>query len=713
MDAETAIYTCPMHPEVRQEGPGSCPKCGMALEPVAPVDPEQAENHELKDMTRRLGVASALAVVTVGVAMSHMLPGQPLLKFLPMRAWTFVEMALATPVCLWAAWPFYERAVDSVKNRSLNMFTLIGLGVGVAYGYSVVATLLPDIFPASFRGETGLVAVYFEAAVVIVALILLGQVLELRARTRTGTAIRALLGLQAKTARRVRDDGGEEDIPLAHVHVGDRLRVRPGEKVPVDGVVLEGASAVDESMVTGEPMPTEKRTGDRLVGATINGTGALVMRAEKVGAQTLLARIVAMVAEAQRSRAPIQNLADVVSSCFVPAVIVIAVGTFAVWALVGPEPRLAHAIVNAIAVLIIACPCALGLATPMSIMVATGRAATLGILFRNAEAIERMRKVDTLVVDKTGTLTEGKPRLVSVTPAPGVEERELLGAAASLERGSEHPLAAAIVNGAEARGVSPGRAEGFASVTGKGVTGRVSGRDVTLGNRAWVEERGIRVADALAASAEALRGDGQTVVFVAVDGRVAGLLGVTDPIKESTSGAIRALRDEGVRVVMLTGDSATTARLVAGKIGIDDVHAEVLPDQKVDEVRKLQAAGHVVAMAGDGINDAPALAVADIGIAMGTGTDIAMESAGVTLVKGDLRAIVRARRLSRRTMSNIKQNLFFAFVYNAVGVPLAAGVLYPAFGMLLNPVIAAAAMSLSSVSVIGNALRLRGARMEH
>jgi Cu+-exporting ATPase len=626
-----------------------------------------------------------------------------------MRVWIFLEMALAAPVCLWAAWPFYVRAVDSVKHRSLNMFTLIGLGVGVAYGYSVVATLVPGIFPASFRRETGEVAVYFEAAVVIVALILLGQVLELRARTRTGAAIRALLGLQAKTARRLREDGGEEDVPLCHVHVGDRLRVRPGEKVPVDGVVLEGASAVDESMITGESIPNAKGPGDRVVGSTINGTGALVMRAEKVGAQTLLARIVAMVAEAQRTRAPIQNLADVIAAYFVPAVVVVALITFGVWAFVGPEPRLAHALVNAVAVLIIACPCALGLATPMSIMVAMGRAATLGILFRNAEAIERMRKVDTLVVDKTGTLTEGKPRLISVTVSPGVDERELLAAAAGLERESEHPLAAAIVSGAEMRGVSPGRAEGFASVTGKGVTGRVSGRGVILGNLRLIEESGLRAEDALAATAETLGADGQTVVFVAIDGRVAGLIGVADPVKESTPAAMRALHDEGVHVVMLTGDNLATARAVAGKIGIDDVHAQVLPDQKADVVRRLQAAGHVVAMAGDGVNDAPALAAADVGIAMGTGTDVAMETAGVTLVKGDLRAIVRARRLSRLTVTNIKQNLFFAFVYNSVGVPLAAGVLYPAFGILLSPIAAAAAMSFSSVSVVGNALRLRGA----
>jgi len=596
-----------------------------------------------------------------------------------------------------------------VINRSLNMFTLIGLGVSVAYVYSVIAALLPGIFPVSFR-EEGEVAVYFEAAGVIVTLILLGQVLELRARSQTSAAIKQLLGMAATSARILRDDGTEEDVPLEHVQAGDRLRVRPGEKVPVDGVVLEGHSSVDESMVTGEPIPTEKQPGDTVIGATINGTGGLVMRAEKVGAETLLSRIVAMVAEAQRSRAPIQKLADVVSGYFVPIVVLIAIVTFVVWATIGPEPRFAFALINAVAVLIIACPCALGLATPMSIMVATGKGATMGVLFKNAEAIEVLRKVDTLVVDKTGTLTEGKPKLVTVAPADGVDEAELLRLAASLERGSEHPLAAAIVKGAESRGVTLVNADGFESVTGKGVTGRVDGREVALGNRALLDSLGVDPG-VLGDQAEALRADAQTVMFVAVDGQAAGLLGVADPIKASTPEAIETLHREGIRLVMLTGDSATTAQAVAGKLGIDEVRAEVLPDQKADMVKQLQAEGRIVAMAGDGINDAPALAQAQVGIAMGTGTDVAMESAGVTLVKGDLRGIARARRLSRRTMRNIKQNLFFAFVYNAAGVPVAAGVLYPAFGLLLSPIIAAAAMSFSSLSVVSNSLRLRGARV--
>jgi Cu+-exporting ATPase len=621
-----------------------------------------------------------------------------------------VELALATPVCLWAAWPFFVRAVLSVKNRSLNMFTLIGLGVGVAYAYSVVATLLPGIFPASFRGPSGEVAVYFEAAAVIVALVLLGQVLELRARSQTGAAIRKLLGMAAKSARRERDDGTEEDVPLEAVKVGDRLRVRPGEKVPVDGVVLEGHSSIDESMVSGEPIPVEKEPGGRVVGATLNGTGMFVMRAEKVGADTLLSRIVAMVAEAQRSRAPIQKLADVVAGYFVPVVIAIAVVTFIVWALVGPEPRMSHGLVNAVAVLIIACPCALGLATPMSIMVATGKGATIGVLFKNAEAIETLRKVDTVVIDKTGTLTEGKPKLVSVEPAQGFDGQALVALAAALERGSEHPLASAIVKGAEARGASLAAVERFESVTGQGVRGEVQGRRVALGNRTLMDGMNIDVS-ALAQQAEELRTNGQTVMFVAVDGRLAGLVGVADPIKEGTPEAIEALHREGVRIVMLTGDSRTTAQAVARTLHLDEVVAEVLPDQKAAAVKRLQAEGRTVAMAGDGINDAPALAQAQVGIAMGTGTDVAMESAGVTLVKGDLRGIVRARRLSRETIANIKQNLFFAFVYNSVGVPIAAGVLYPAFGLLLSPVIAAAAMSFSSVSVVGNALRLRRARV--
>jgi Cu+-exporting ATPase len=740
-----ATYTCPMHPEIRQDRPGSCPKCGMALEPVVPaalaprtewtcpMHPEivrsepgscpicgmaleprtptadHAEDTELRDMTRRFWLATALTLPLVLLAMAEMLH-VALPAWMSMRTIVLVQLVLATPVCLWAAWPFYVRAVQSIRYRSLNMFTLIGLGVSVAYGYSVVAALLPDIFPASFRAASGTVAVYFEAAAVIVTLILLGQVLELRARSQTSAAISKLLGLAAKSARRVRDDGSEEDVSLDTVQAGDRLRVRPGEKVPVDGEVLEGTSNIDESMVTGEPIPVQKQPGDKVIGATINGTGALVMRAEKVGAETLLSRIVAMVAEAQRSRAPIQKLADLVSGYFVPIVIAIAALTFVVWSLVGPEPRMAYALLNAVAVLIIACPCALGLATPMSIMVAMGKGASMGVLFKNAEAIEVLRKVDTLVVDKTGTLTEGKPKLVNVVPVAGMDERELLTLAASLERGSEHPLAAAIVAGAEQRAVALASAEAFDSITGKGITGRVHGRAVAVGNRALLDSLGIDTA-ALTDRAESLRGDGQTAMFVAVDGQAAGLLGVADPIKESTPEAIEALHREGIRVVMLTGDSRTTAEAVARKIGLDEVMAEVLPEQKAAMVERLQAQGRIVAMAGDGINDAPALARAHVGIAMGTGTDVAMESAAVTLVKGDLRGIGRARQLSRSTMSNIKQNLFFAFAYNAAGVPIAAGILYPAFGLLLSPMIAAAAMSLSSVSVIANALRLRRAQV--
>jgi Cu+-exporting ATPase len=700
-------WTCPMHPEIVRAGPGSCPICGMALEPRT-ISAVEEENPELRDMSRRFWFAAALTIPLLLIAMGDILPGKPISRLFSPELRMWLELGLATPVCVWAAWPFYVRAVHSVRNLSLNMFTLIGLGVSVAFSFSVVAALFPDIFPASFRDRAGHVAVYFEAAAVITTLILLGQVLELRARSQTGAAIKKLLGMAAKTARRIRDDGSEEDVPLELVHVGDRLRVRPGEKVPVDGEVLEGTSSVDESMVTGEPIPVEKTSGDRVVGATINGTGALVMRADKIGKDTLLSRIVAMVAEAQRSRAPIQKLADVVSGYFVPVVVLIAIITFAVWSLWGPEPAMAYAIVNAVAVLIIACPCALGLATPMSIMVATGKGATLGVLFKNAEAIETMRKVDTLVVDKTGTLTEGKPKLVSVVPHGGIEEAEMLALVASLERASEHPLAAAIVRGAEERGVALTDTTDFASATGKGVRGTVGGRLVALGNRALMEDLGVSI-EPLEGRAEELRADGQTAMFVAVDGALAGLVAVADPIKESTPEAISALHRAGIRIVMLTGDSETTARAVAAKLGIDDVVAEVLPDQKVDVVARLQEEGRFVAMAGDGINDAPALAKAAVGIAMGTGTDVAMESAGVTLVKGDLRGIVRAQRLSRATMKNIKQNLFFAFVYNAAGVPIAAGVLYPVFGLLLSPVIAAAAMSASSVSVISNALRLRRA----
>ena len=708
----TAQYTCPMHPEIVRDGPGVCPLCGMALEPRTVDAVAEEISPELRDMTRRFWLATFFTVPLLVIAMGVYIPAVEglLSSLMSMQTRIWLEFGLATPVCLWSAWPFYVRAVQSVRNRSLNMFTLIGLGVSVAYVYSVAGALLPDIFPPSFRDETGEVAVYFEAAGVITALILLGQVLELRARSRTSIAIKKLLGMAAKSARRLRDDGSEEDVPLDSVQVGDRLRIRPGEKVPVDGVVLDGSSNIDESMVTGEPIPVHKRPGEKVIGATVNGTGSLVMRAEKVGAETLLSRIVAMVAEAQRSRAPIQKLTDVVSGYFVPVVVLIAIGTFIVWSLVGPEPRMAHALINAVAVLIIACPCALGLATPMSIMVATGKGATMGVLFRNAEAIEVLRKVDTLVVDKTGTLTEGKPKLVSTIVVDGVDEVTLVRLVATLERGSEHPLAAAIVEGAEERGVSFAGAETFDSVTGKGVKGRVDGRKVALGNRALMETLGVD-GSPLAARAEELRTGGQTVMFVAVDGKLAGLIGVADPIKDSAPEAIRTLHREGIRVVMMTGDSKTTAQAVAKKLGIDDVFAEVLPDQKADKVKQLQAEGRVVAMAGDGINDAPALAQAQVGIAMGTGTDVAMETASVTLVRGDLRGIVRASRLSRRTMSNIKQNLFFAFIYNTVGVPIAAGVLYPFFGLLLSPVIAAAAMSLSSVSVITNALRLRSARV--
>jgi Cu+-exporting ATPase len=701
-------WVCPMHPEIVRDAPGSCPICGMALEPRTATREE--ENPELRDMSQRFWFAAALTVPLLFLGMGDMLPGNPVSRLFEPRTRALLELALATPICTWSAWPFYDRALRSVVNRSLNMFTLIGLGVGVAYVYSVVAALVPGVFPAGFRDHHGTVGVYFEAAGTIVTLILLGQVLELRARSRTGAAIRKLLGLTPKTARRVADDGNEEDVPLEAIKVGDQLRVRPGEKVPVDGVVLSGTSSVDEAMITGEPIPVEKHEGARVVGATVNGTGSLLMRAEKVGADTLLSRIVGMVADAQRSRAPIQRQADVISSYFVPIVILIAVGTFVVWAVFGPEPRLAYGLLNAVAVLIIACPCALGLATPMSIMVASGKGATLGVLFKNAEAIEVLRKVDTLVVDKTGTLTEGKPELVSVTTAPGTDEARLVALAAALERGSEHPLAAAIVRGADSRNVPKFTVDNFESTTGKGVRGRVDGHDVALGNAALMQDLNVDVT-ALVARAEELRADAQGVMFVAVDGKLAGILGVADPIKTTTRDAIEQLHGAGLRVVMLTGDSRTTADAVAKKLGIDEVLAEVLPDQKADAVRKLQQQGRVVAMAGDGINDAPALAQAEVGIAMGTGTDVAMESAGVTLVRGDLRAILRARQLSQRTMANIRQNLFFAFVYNAAGIPVAAGVLYPFFGTLLNPMFAAAAMSLSSVSVIANALRLRGANL--
>ena len=699
-----AEYTCPMHPEVRQKGPGSCPICGMALEPVA-VTLEEQPNDELDDMTRRFRWSLLLTAPILAFMVSEFLPGQPLQRLLPPGALNWVELVLATPVVLWGGWPFFARGAESVVSRHLNMFTLIAMGVGAAYAYSVAATLAPGLFPDSFR-MAGQVAVYFEPAAVIVVLVLLGQVLELRARSRTSDAIRNLLRLAPKTARLVGDDGVERDVPLEQVHVGDRLRVRPGESIPVDGVVIDGVSSVDESMVTGEPIPVEKTSGSKVTGGTVNGTGTFVTKAERVGSDTLLAQIVRMVSEAQRSRAPIQRLADTVAGWFVPIVIAVAVVTFMVWAWYGPEPRLAHALVNAVAVLIIACPCALGLATPMSIMVGTGRGAEAGVLFRSAEALEILEKVTTLVVDKTGTLTEGKPRLITVEPSGSVTTAELLRLVASLESVSEHPLASAIVAGARERGIALAPVSEFQSATGKGVTGTVDGRQVTIGNAVRMEDLRVDVG-ALRARADALRDEGQTVMFVAVDGIAAGVVGVADPIKQTARDAIEDLHREGVRVVMVTGDNRRTADAVAKQLGIDRVEADVLPDRKADIVRELQKIGERVAMAGDGINDAPALAQADVGIAMGTGTDVAIESAGVTLVKGDLRGIVRARRLSQATMRNIRQNLFFAFVYNVLGVPIAAGVLYPFVGLLLSPMIASAAMTFSSVSVIGNALRLR------
>ncbi|MCK8497862.1 heavy metal translocating P-type ATPase [Myxococcus fulvus] len=704
---ETRVeYVCPMHPEVVREGPGSCPICGMALEPRT-VLPEDTPDPELTSMWRRFRVGMGLTVPLLVLAMSDMIPGQPVQHAVPASVLAWAQLLLATPVVLWGGWPFFQRGWASVKNRHLNMFTLIALGTGAAYVFSVFSTLFPDLLPHGLRtGHGGTAPLYFEAAAVIVTLVALGQVLELRARHATSGALRSLLSLAPPVARRIREDGHEEDVPLAHVHPGDRLRVRPGEKVPVDGEVLGGASAVDESMVTGESLPVEKSRGEKVTGGTVNGTGSLVMKAERVGKDTLLSRIVQRVSEAQRTRAPIQRLADKVAAVFVPVVIAVAVVTAVVWGVWGPEPRLAHALVNAVAVLIIACPCALGLATPMSIMVGTGRGAQAGVLIRDAAALERLEAVDTLVVDKTGTLTEGKPRLVSVVASEGIDEATLLRLAASLERGSEHPLAEAIVSGAKERGAVLTAVEDFRSETGKGVMGRVDGVEVALGNAALMSARGVE-ATALTARAESLRQEGQTVVLVAVSGRAAGLLGVEDPVKESTPEALSLLRQEGLRVVMLTGDSQTTAEAVARRLGISEVIAGVLPEGKGDVVKRLQQEGRVVAMAGDGVNDAPALAQADVGIAMGTGTDIAMESAGVTLVKGDLRGMVRARRLSQGALRNIRQNLFFAFIYNLLGVPLAAGVLYPFFGLLLSPIFASAAMSLSSVSVIANALRLR------
>ena len=696
-------YTCPMHPEIVQIGPGSCPICGMALEPRT-VSLDEGPNPELVDMTRRFWIAAALTLPVFVLAMSDMIFGAGLGGRLNLRVANLIMLALTTPVVWWAGWPFFERMWASIVNRSPNMFTLIGMGVGAAYFYSTAAALAPGIFPAGFRMHGG-VETYFDTAAVITVLVLLGQVLELRARSQTSSALKGLLGLAPKTARVLRD-GGEHDIPLSDVHPGDEIRVRPGEKVPVDGTVIDGSSAVDESMVTGEPMPVTKRAGDKVTGGTINGTGSVVFRAERVGADTLLAQIVKMVAEAQRSRAPIQRLADLVAAWFVPAVIVIAVLSFIGWAVWGPSPRYALAVVNAVAVLIIACPCALGLATPMAIMVGTGRGATGGVLIKNAEALERMEKVDTLVVDKTGTITEGKPSLVTVQPAQGVDETTLLALAAAAERSSEHPLAAAIVRGAEQRGVAKTTADRFDSVTGKGISATVAGRAVVVGTEGLMREQGIDVS-ALASQAQGFREQGQTVVFAAIDGKPAGLLGIADRIKESTAEALRALKAQGLSIIMLTGDSRATAEAVARSLGLDDVRAEVLPADKRDIVRELQRQGRTVAMAGDGINDAPALAEATVGIAMGTGTDVAMQSAGITLVQGDLRGISRARHLSRATMKNIRQNLFLAFVYNMLGVPVAAGLLYPFTGILISPIWASAAMTLSSVSVILNALRLR------
>jgi len=706
--SEGATYICPMCPGVSQVGPGTCPKCGMALEPQAVVLEEA--NPELEDMTRRFRVSIVFTVPVFALAMAAMIPGDPVGRVLSHTAKNWIQLLLVTPVVLWGGFPFFQRAWRSIQTRNLNMFTLIGIGTGTAYVYSTIATLAPDIFPASFRGHGGQVAVYFEAAAVIVTLVLLGQILELRARSRTSSAIKALLGLAPSTARRVAQAGAEVDVPLEEVQVGDRLRVRPGEKVPVDGSVVDARSPVDESMITGEPLPVGKAAGDKVTGGTVNGTGSFIMQAERVGSDTLLARIVKMVNEAQRSRAPIQHVADVVAGYFVPIVVGVAAATFLLWSIFGPEPRLAYALVNAVAVLIIACPCALGLATPMSIMVGTGRGASVGVLIRNAEALEVMERVDTLVADKTGTLTEGRPRLTSIYTCGSMDESELLRVAASLEQNSEHPLAASMVAGAHDRGVPVTPAEEFASTTGKGVTGKVDGREVAIGNQALMNEFAVDTELGARKSAE-LRAQAQTVMFVAVDGQLAGVFGVSDPIKETTLEAIRDLRADGIRLIMVTGDNLATAQAVASQLGIDEVEAGVLPEDKGSIIKRLQSDGHTVAMAGDGINDAPALAQAHVGIAMGSGTDVAVESASVTLVKGDLRGIVRARRLSKATMRNIRQNLFFALLYNGLGIPIAAGVLYPLSGLLLSPMIAAAAMTFSSVSVISNALRLKETRL--
>jgi Cu+-exporting ATPase len=703
-------YTCPMHPEIAQTGPGACPICGMALEPRTPIVEE--ENPELVSMTRRFWVSVALTTPVLSLGMSDLIPGKPVQQLFSMRSIGWIELALATPVVLWAGWPFFARGWASLVNRSLNMFTLIALGTGTAYTYSLMAVLFPAIFPDSFRTMNGSVPFYFEAATAITALVLLGQVLELRARSRTSTAIRSLLALSPKTARLVRTDGTEIDVPLDHVQPGDQLRVRPGERIPVDGIVVEGASSVDESVMTGEPIPVEKSKGSLVIGGTVNGTGTLVMRAKRVGNETVLAQIVRMVSEAQRSRAPVQRLADRVAGYFVPVVVLVAIIAFIAWATIGPEPKMAHALLNAVAVLIIACPCAIGLATPMAIMVGTGRGALAGVLVKNAEALETLEKVDTLVVDKTGTLTEGRPRVMSVLAARGKDEAHVLRIAATLERGSEHPLAAAILEAANERAISASDLTGFESRTGKGIIGRVDGEPAVLGNRALLAEAGIDPHE-FDSRARTFETDGQTVVFVAAAGKLVGMIGVADPVKSTTLETIERMHREGIRIVMVTGDSRATADAVARKLKIDEVHSGILPDQKRAIIKRLQAEGRVVAMAGDGVNDAPALTQADVGIAMATGTDVAMQSAGITLLKGDLRGIARARTLSRATMRNIRQNLFFAFVYNSIGVPIAAGVLYPFFGLLLSPIMASAAMTFSSVSVISNALRLRHIRVDY